>query len=92
VPLSLKPAEQVDFVIEPPASRRYQIGTFGTADTVIVLFEDMNGELRYLGGDDDSGTDTNARLSLKLFRGRRYLLKVRLYWAGESGETAVMYW
>jgi hypothetical protein len=92
VALSLKPAEQADFTIAPPASRRYRIGTFGAADTVIVLFEQVNGQLRYLGGDDDSGTDRNARLSLKLFRGRRYVLKVRLYWAGHSGMTAVMYW
>jgi Astacin (Peptidase family M12A) len=92
VPLSLAPAEQADFVIEPPASRRYQIGTFGTADTLIVLFEEVGGQLRYLSGDDDSGTDLNARLSLKLFRGRRYVLRVRLYWAGASGQTAVMYW
>jgi Astacin (Peptidase family M12A) len=92
VPLSLRPAEQADFVIEPPASRRYQIGTFGTADMLIVLFEEVGGQLRYVSGDDDSGTDLNARLSLKLFRGRRYVLRVRLYWAGASGETAVMYW
>ena len=92
VPLSLKPAEQVDFVIEPPASRKYRLGTFGAADTLIVLFEDVGGQLRYLGGDDDSGTDRNASMSMKLFRGRRYVLKVRLYWAGGSGDTAVMYW
>jgi hypothetical protein len=92
VPLSLRPAEQADFVIEPPASRRYQIGTFGTADTLIVLFEEVGGQLRYVSGDDDGGTDLNARLSLKLFRGRRYVLRVRLYWAGASGQTAVMYW
>jgi hypothetical protein len=91
-PLSLKTGEQADFLIEPSASRRYQIATFGTADTVMVLFEDDGGELRYLKGDDDSGTDRNAKLTTKLVKGRRYRLKVRLYWAGDSGQTAVMYW
>ena len=33
-----------------------------------------------------------VRENEKLFRGRRYVLKVRLYWAGQSGMTAVMYW
>jgi Astacin (Peptidase family M12A) len=92
LPLGLQPAEQADLVIVPPATRRYKIATFGTADTVMVLFEDDHGELRYLKGADDSGTDTNASLSWRLFKGRRYVLKVRLYWAGDSGETAVMYW
>ncbi|HSD79782.1 MAG TPA: M12 family metallopeptidase [Solirubrobacteraceae bacterium] len=91
-PVSLRPGQQVDFAVEPPASRRYQVGTFGSSDTVLVLFEEVDGQLRYLRGDDDSGQDRNARVSLKLFAGRRYVVRVRLYWAGESGETAVMYW
>ena len=92
VALSLTPGEQADFVIEPPGSRRYQLGTFGTADTVLVLFEEVDGQLRYMRGDDDSGTDRNARISVKLFKGRRYVARLRLYWAGESGQTAIMYW
>ena len=46
-----------------------QLGTFGSADTVIVLFEDDGGDLRYLTGDDDSGTDRNARLQLQAAQG-----------------------
>jgi hypothetical protein len=92
VPLSLKPQQQADFLITPDATRVYQIGTFGTADTVLVLFEEVNGQPRYLAGDDDSGTDRNAQLSQKLFQCRRYIARVRLYWAGYSGTTAVMYW
>ncbi len=91
-PLSLAPAQQADFEIAPPASRKYEIATFGEADTVIVLFEQVGGELRYLAGDDDSGDDRNAKLSVKLFQGRKYVLRVRLFWAGRSGQTAVMYW
>lgn len=92
VPLALAPSQQADFTIAPPSSRRYEIGTFGTADTLIVLFEDVDSELRFLAGDDDSGMERNARLSVRLLRGRRYVLRVRLYWAGESGQMAAMYW
>jgi hypothetical protein len=91
-PLKLAPAQQADFTLEPPATRRYEIATFGAADTVVVLFEEVDGKLRYLRGDDDSGEDRNAHLSVRLVRGRRYVLRLRLYWAGASGETAVMYW
>jgi hypothetical protein len=92
VGLELEPAQQADFAIVPPSTRRYTIGTFGAADTVAVLFEDVNGELRQVAADDDSGTDRNARMQLKLFKGRKYVLRIRLYWAEESGETAAMYW
>lgn len=92
VPLTLAAGQQADFAIEPPSSRRYEIATFGSADTVIVLFEDHGGRLRYVAGDDDGGVDRNAHLSEKLRRGRRYVLRVRLYWAGGSGQTAVMCW
>ncbi|MGH3331306.1 MAG: M12 family metallopeptidase [Nocardioidaceae bacterium] len=92
VPLSLGPGQQADFAIEPTASREYQLGTFGTADTVMVLFEDVDGELRYVAGDDDSGVDRNASITAKLFQGRRYVVRLRLYWAGESGQTALMLW
>jgi len=91
-PLALSPKQQADFTISPPSSRAYEIATFGTADTVMVLFERVEGKLRYLAGDDDGGEDRNAQLNLKLFKGREYVLRVRLYWVGMSGETAVMYW
>lgn len=90
--LSLKPGEQADFRLEPSASRTYQIGTFGTADSVLVLFEDVNGELRYVAGDDDSGQQRNTSISAKLFQGRNYVVRVRIYWTGGSGQAAIMYW
>lgn len=90
--LDLAPKQQADFSIAPPASRKYEIATFGAADTVIVLFERVGEELRYVAADDDGGEDRNAQLKLKLFAGREYVLRVRLYWAGQSGQTAVMYW
>jgi hypothetical protein len=92
VPLSLKPKGQADFQLLPPETRSYEIGTFGNSDTVLVIFEEVDGKLKYLAGDDDSGVDRNAKLKLKLFKGRKYVARVRLYWAGAPGQTGLMYW
>lgn len=92
VSLNIAPGGQSNFVIRPDATRNYEIRTFGASDTVIVLFEDDNGELRYLAGDDDSGGDFNARLQVRLLKGRKYVLRVRLYYEDRAGETAVMMW
>ncbi len=58
----------------------------------MALFEARDGQPRFLAGDDDSGFDRNARLRLTLVRGREYVLRVRLYFAQVSGETAVFMW
>ena len=91
-PLSLAPAEQKNFVINPAGTREYSIQTFGRSDTVMVLFEDQNGDLKYVAGDDDSGTSLNARISTRLYQGRKYVLRIRLYLNYASGDTAVMMW
>jgi hypothetical protein len=89
----LRPAEQLNLSLTPNSSRIYEIRTFGSADTVIVLFEEQSGgRLKYVGGDDDSGFDRNAYLRVRLARGRRYVLRIRLYYADRAGETAVMWW
>lgn len=92
VKLSIEPGQQREFTIEPNATRVYEMRTFGRSDTVTVLFEDVNGELRYKTADDDSGDDRNAHIRVKLFKGRKYVLRVRLYYADRSEETAVMMW
>lgn len=84
--------EQLDFMIRPPESRRYAIQTFGDMDTVIVLFEDVNGEPVYLSGDDDSGTNFNAWIEIRLLHTRTYYLRMRLYYAHATGQGAVMLW
>jgi hypothetical protein len=91
VPLSLKAGEQANFTITPPSSRSYKISTFGAADTVLVLFEQTSAGLKYLAGDDDSGSDRNAEITVKLLQGRTYVARLRLYYAGASGTTAIMY-
>jgi hypothetical protein len=92
VPLMLQPKQQADFTLKPPATRTYQVATFGTADTVLVLFEKTAAGLKYVAGDDDSGTDRNASVSVRLLKGHTYVVRLRLYWVGGSGGTAVMYW
>jgi len=92
VPLELASGQQGDFRFEPPASRRYEIGTFGHSDTLLVLFENIDGDLRFLAGDDDSGLERNAKLAVKLFKGRSYTLRVRVVYAGDAGSTGVMCW
>ena len=89
---SLAPAEQKNFAITPPSTRDYTIQTFGQSDTVIVLFEDQNGDLKYVDGDDDSGTGLNSRIDVRLYKGRQYVLRVRLYLNYASGGSAVMLW
>jgi hypothetical protein len=90
--VDLAPGEQADFQLRPSATREYEIGTFGASDTVLVLFEQVGDELRYVEGDDDSGEDRNARLTVKLFQGREYVVRVRCYYSWASARTAVMYW
>jgi hypothetical protein len=90
--LDLAAGGQADFTVTPPGSRTYQIGVFGASDTVVVLFEEVAGELRYVTADDDGGEDRNARIEVKLFQGRRYVVRIRLYYAWASGKVAIMYW
>ena len=86
----LEPGGQLDFVIRPEYSRTYRIQTFGGLDTVLVLFEEIDGEPRFMAGDDDSGWQYNAKISQRLVQGRTYYARLRLYFAQSSGEGAIM--
>ena len=90
--LKIGAGEQVNYLIEPERSRKYTIQTFGQMDSVMVLFEEINGTPRYLEGDDDSGTSLNAKVRQRLFKGRRYIVRVRLYHAQQAGEGVLMMW
>ena len=89
---SIAAGEQVDFLIKPPINRQYTLQTFGEMDTVMVLgrFEMRDGTPEYLAGDDDSGTDFNAKLTARLHRNREYLVRTRLYYALSEGSGAIM--
>ncbi len=90
--LSIGPGEQRDFTIRPTVTRPYTFQTFGQSDIVMVLFEDVEGTLRFLAGDDDSGEDRNATFEVKLFSERVYVVRIRLYYSSASGQTAAMMW
>lgn len=78
VSADLAAGQQIDYSIKPTESRKYHIETKGASDTLLVLFEDINGEPRFLAGDDDSGEDRNANIAYKLFKGRSYIVRLRL--------------
>ena len=90
--LSLQPGEQADFVLATDRTDEYTIQTFGRSDVVMVLFEEIDGELEYVDGDDDSGTDLNAKLIIRLVKSRKYVLRIRMYLNYASGTSAVMFW
>jgi hypothetical protein len=90
--LQLKPGQQVNFRIKPTRTRNYNIQTFGASDSVMVLFQKTSKDPRYMDGDDDSAYDHNARIEAKLYRGKEYILRVRLYYAEAGGEMAVFMW
>jgi hypothetical protein len=91
-PLALRNGEQQNFLIRPDATRYYMIRTIGSCDTTVALFADENGKLRYRTADDDSGEDRNASLRVKLIKGRRYVLRVRLKYSDGSSPPAVLMW
>lgn len=80
------------FEFSPKRTRTYRVGTFGTSDTVLVVFEAGPSGNVQIGGDDDSGEDRNAQVAIRLHSGRRYQVGVRLYYADMPGETALMVW
>ena len=67
MPLLLGPGQQKNLTFAPKVTRNYEVRTFGAADTLMVLFEDSNGQLRQIAADDDSGEDRNAYFKVKLF-------------------------
>ena len=80
----------MNFIIEPDRTDDYVITTLGNSDTLIVLFEEIDGQMEVVAGDDDSGTGLNAKLNVRLFKSRQYILRVRLYLNWASGSSAVM--
>jgi hypothetical protein len=91
--LTIPPGGQRNFLLKPTTSRYYEIRTFGVSDTVAVLYSRAaSGRDSYLTGDDDSGEDRNAYIRRRLLAGRTYVLRLRLYYAADAGETGVMWW
>jgi hypothetical protein len=92
IDLDIAAGMQKNFIIIPRATRKYTIQTFGLSDTVMTLFEEEGGKLVFRKGDDDSGEEYNAKINVKLIRGKKYVLRIRLFYSEREGETAVMMW
>ena len=88
---SIAPGEQVNFTLRPQFSNDYNIRTIGGSDIVMVLFEKDNANLRFIAGDDDSGTNQNASINTRLIAGREYVLRIRLYSQFTTGGTSVIW-
>lgn len=90
VTVGLETGQQIDYDIQPTESRKYRIETKGATDTVLVLFEDVDGTPRLLSGDDDSGEERNAAIERRLFSGRKYTIRLRVCYPGHTGKTMLM--
>lgn len=91
--LSIAAGKQRDFLLKPKVTRYYELRTFGASDTVVALYlRQEAGTDAYLTADDDSGEERNAYLRRRLLANRIYVVRIRLYYAEDAGETAVMWW
>ena len=82
----------MDYLIRVDETRKYTVGTFGATDTLLTLFEEVDGVPRFLAGDDDSGTDRTATISQRLRPGRTYHVRMRVVYKGSRGTVTLMYW
>ena len=90
--LNVPDGQQANFEFTPTATRKYKVQTFGTCDTQIVAFEQVDGSWRYLAADDDGGEDRNALLQTRLRKGRRYAIRIRLIFSEGTDSPSVMVW
>lgn len=91
-PLNVKDGEQANFLFVAAATRKYKVQTFGACDTQIVIFEEVDGKWRFFAQDDDSGDDRNALVSVRLRKGVRCAVRVRLKHSTGATPPSVMLW
>ena len=89
-PIDADNCEQQNYIFKPEATKKYTIQTVGQLDTVMVLSEKVGTELKYVAGDDNSGTDNNALISVTLSKGKTYIIKVKVYYKKKGAKTALM--
>lgn len=92
-PLKLKNGEQANFRFTPKATRQHEIRIFGKIDAVLVVFEERGKTKKdYLVGQDDSGTDDNVYVKLRLQKGKDYLITARALYVDPDSSAAIMIW
>ena len=72
--------QQRDFMFDSQATREYTVRTVGASDCKVVIFEERDAKPRYLSGEDDSGEEANAVIKVKMIKGRRYIIRVRVHY------------
>ena len=92
VPLRLAAGKQADFDFTAGETREYSFATFGVADTRLALRGKDGAKAAILAEDDDSGTDRNARIRMKLDKGDQVRIQVRMRFIDPAGEAALMAW
>ena len=89
--LYLGSGQQADFVFRPIETRDYEFRTFGEADALMALYRQAQ-PTKPIAQEDDGGTEDNAHLKVHLNAGQDYLLRLRLRYARQPGQAAVMVW
>lgn len=90
-PITAGPGGQSDFVFTAPSSKKFTFQTAGQLDTVMVISERVQDKDYYMAGDDDSGMERNAKITVPLVEGRLYVVNVRVMYAedAQSGSLIV---
>ncbi len=89
--LAIESGEQIDFSFEPDQDKQYNIHLLGKVDAVLVLFEKQSdSSLKYLSADDNSATEKDALLKLKLFKDKTYQLKLRVMYRNPTEKTSII--
>jgi hypothetical protein len=90
--LYLASGQQADFVFHPHETRDYEFRTFGDADALMALYQQAQAAGKPMAQEDDGGTEANAHLKVHLDAGQDYVLRLRLRYARQPGQAAVMVW
>ncbi len=88
--IDVQNCEQQNYIFQPLKTKTYTIQTVGQLDTVMVLNEKTGREIKYMAGDDNSGTDNNAMISKRLQKGRTYVIKIKVYYKKQKSKAALM--
>jgi len=92
VTLNLQPGKAREFYFIPSETRAYDFQTSGESETVIVLFEEVDGKRHQLDADDDSGEKRNAHIRHDLTSGNKFILVIRMYWDYTAGDIILKVW
>jgi Astacin (Peptidase family M12A) len=90
VPIAALSGGQSDFVFKAPFTKKYTFQTVGELDTVMVVSEKAGKQKHYMGGDDDSGFDKNAKVVLPLVKNREYIVNVRVMFAASANSSFII--